>query len=66
MAYLRFVWFTLKNNTTGEVYPQRMAENAHDGNINDAIRKIANYAAERDSVVIAGPFKTRKEAQNVH
>lgn len=63
MAYLRFVWFTLKNNTTGEVYPQRMAENAYDGDISDAIHKIVDYAISKDSVVIAGPFKTRKEAK---
>ena len=66
MAYLRFVWFTLKNNTTGEVYPQRMAENAYDGDITDAIHKICDYAVEHDSVVIGGPFKTRKEAKNVY
>jgi len=62
MAYLRFVWFTLKNTTTGEVYAQRMAENAYDGDISDAIHKIVDYAVEKDSVVIGGPFKTRKEA----
>lgn len=63
MSYLSFVWFTLKNNTTGEVYPQLMAENAYDGDISDAIHKICNYAIEHDSVVIAGPFKTREEAK---
>ena len=62
MAYLRFVWFTLKNKTTGEVYAQRWAENAYDGDINDAINGIVDYAIEKDSVVIGGPFKTRKEA----
>ena len=62
MSYIRFVWFTLKNNTTGEVYAQRMAENAYDGDISDAIHKIVDYAISKDSVVIAGPFKTRKEA----
>jgi hypothetical protein len=62
MSYLRFVWFTLKNNITGEVYPQRMAENAYDSDITDAIHKICDYAVENDSVVIGGPFKTRKEA----
>lgn len=63
MSYIRFVWFTLKNNTTGEVYAQRMAENAYDGDISDAIHKICEYAIEHDSVVVAGPFKTRKEAK---
>lgn len=62
MAYLRFVWFTLKNKTTGEVYAQRMAENAYDGDISDAIHMICDYAVENNSVVIGGPFKTRKEA----
>ena len=62
MSYIRFVWFTLKNNTTGELYPQRIAANAHGGDISDAIHKICDVAIERNSVVVAGPFKTRKQA----
>lgn len=62
MSYLRFVWFTLKNNTTGEVYAQRYAANAYDGDISDAIHGITDWAIANDSVIIAGPFKTRKEA----
>ena len=65
MSDIRFVWFTLKNNTTGEVYPKHMAENAHDSDISDAIHKIVDYAAENNSVVIAGPFDSHKEASNV-
>ena len=63
MAYLRFVWFKLKRNSTGEVYVQRMAKNAYDGDISDAIHKIVDYAIEQDSVVVGGPFNTRKEAK---
>lgn len=62
MAYLRFVWFKLMNNTTGEVYVQRWAENAYDGDITDAIHQVCDYAVEHDSVVIGGPFKTKKQA----
>jgi hypothetical protein len=62
MSYIRFAWFTLKNNTTGEVYPQRIACNPSGWAKGEYVHKIVDHAIENDSVVIGGPFKTRKEA----
>lgn len=60
MAYLRFIWFKMKQNDTGETWVTRWAENAD--NRPHWADGIAAYALEKDSVIIGGPFKTRKEA----
>ena len=60
MAYLRFIWFKMQRNDTGEVWVTRWAENAD--NHPHWMHGIVDYAIEKDSVVIGGPFKTRKAA----
>lgn len=59
MSYIRFVWFVLQRNSSKETWITRFAENASGQNV---LTGITDYAMANNSVVVSGPFKTRKDA----
>lgn len=56
MSYIRFVWYRVRKEDGTET-THRWALN-----ISNPSRTLEQYRAEQGYTLIAGPFKTRKEA----